>query len=118
MSNLANVLISYENGEKAVETMQYLIAAYFFRDCYFTYEYGELPIYCSEVEEKGLLAGQKYEEIVSNHLTQEDIEKLKLSNAKKGIKGVDIAVNYETFEISWIGWSKNKFDIDDYLPGK
>ena len=118
MSDIANVLIFYENGEEAFETKHYLIAAYFFRDCYLYYQYGELPVSGSEIDEKGFFACERYEEIVSNYLTPEEIEKLKLSNAKKGIKGIDIVVNYDTFEQSWIGWSKSRFDMDDYVISK
>ena len=110
MSDIWNVISYYNEGIKAFEEKEYLKAAISFRDSYLAFEYGDLPVYNSEVDQISYLAPQKYEEIVENNLTPEELDKLIISNAKKRIRGLDISVNEETFMNTWIGWSESRFD--------
>lgn len=76
MSDLGNVLGFYEMAEQAFERGMYNEAAIYFRQCYLTYETGELTIYLEDVHLKGTNALNRYKDILNNYLTQAEREKL------------------------------------------
>ena len=61
MSSLGGRDLSYREGMEEKKKKNYLLAARLFRNCYYYYEYGELPVYYSHLEQYGLDSIDKYE---------------------------------------------------------
>ena len=112
MSDLGTVLDYYEFGEKAFNAKDYLNAAKYFRECYHAYEFGELPMYDSEVEEKGSEAYDRYNYIKDNHLSEEQQKELRI-NKKNTMKNNDIDVDSDSFLSMYTNWSENRKNQED-----
>ena len=112
MSDLGTVLDYYEFGEKAFIAKDYLRAAKYFRECYHAYEFGELPMYDSEVERKGCEAYDRYNYIKDNHLSKEQLKQLR-TNQKNTIKNEDIDEDTDNFISKYTNWSENRGNQED-----
>lgn len=110
MSDIGRILDYYECGAKAFQAKQYLESAIWFRDCYLTFEYGELSVFMEEVNDKGHFAKQRYDDIVENFLSPEELDELKKSNATKGIISEEISVNFDDFWDGYVEWSRSRFE--------
>lgn len=110
MSDLWNVISSYNAGESAFEKGNYIEAARQFRSCYLYYEYGELPQYYEEVDKKGCDSINRYKEILNKYLTEEEVIQIKAENNKMSYKSGDIDINMDNFEATCCAWA-NKNNI-------
>ena len=113
MSDIENVLRYFELAESAFENKDYINAAIYFRKCYYNYEYGELPIYIKEIDEKGHEAYNRYNDIKNNYLSKYEKLKIQQINSNVEIEDEDIAVNSENFLPQYCNWSKNRFKEED-----
>lgn len=109
MSDLGNVLCYYEMGEEAEAKGDFFNAAKYFRQSYFYFEFGELPIYIEQVNQKGGEAYQRYEELCKK-LTAEELIEIKKKNKRIGFETGDIDLNIENFDNTFYNWSKSRFD--------
>ena len=61
MSSLGGIDMSYREGMEEKKKKNYLLAARLFLNCYYYYEYGELPVYDWRLEKYGQDAINQYE---------------------------------------------------------
>lgn len=109
MSDLGNVLCYYEMGEEAEAKGDFFNAAKYFRQSYFYFEFGELPIYIEQVNQKGGEAYERYEQLLTK-LTVEEVNEIKERNKRIGFQSGDIDLDMENFENTYCNWSKSRFD--------
>ncbi len=75
MSAIERVLSLYEKAEEALRLKKYSDAAKYFRQCYLTYETGELPVYNEKVKIVGTNALQEYQLILEEYLSFREKER-------------------------------------------
>ena len=109
MSDIWNVLGYYEMGEDALAKGDFFNAAKYFRQCYFYYEYGELPVFIEEVYIKGGDAYDKYQELLTK-LTPEEMNEINIRNKQIGFEKGDIYINENNFESTYYNWSRSRND--------
>lgn len=62
MPQTLDVINNYESGEQSAQKGDFLSAARYYRDCYYSFEFGEFSIYPDIVYKYGTSAGRKYDD--------------------------------------------------------